>query len=164
MTTTQRAGQVIERAIAQHLSIATAESLTAGLIAAELATVPGASAVLRGGVVSYASEVKSALLGVDEELLATAGSVDPQVAEQMALGARRACGADLAVSATGVAGPEPHDGKGVGTVYIGWAYAGGSGAQAHHFVGGREAIRAQATQAALQQLIQLLEQAGGHAD
>ncbi|SIN01979.1 CinA domain-containing protein [Mycobacteroides abscessus subsp. abscessus] len=73
-------------------SVATAESLTAGLISASLAEVPGASAVLRGGVVSYAAEVKEALLGVDPELIASRGTVDPDVARAMAPGLRRGLG------------------------------------------------------------------------
>ncbi|MFJ2619124.1 CinA family protein [Glutamicibacter sp. NPDC087344] len=143
----------------QKLQIATAESLTAGLIAATLAEVPGASAVLRGGVVSYSSDVKISVLGVDASLLAVSGSVDPEVARQMAVGAQRACGADVAVSATGVAGPEAHDGKSVGTVFIGWAFNNESGSREHHFVGDRAQIREQSTQAAINQLASILGKA-----
>lgn len=154
-----QAPQVIAAAIAQGVQLATAESLTAGMIAARLAEVPGASAVLRGGVVSYSSEVKAALLGVDADLLERSGSVDPEVARQMAVGAQRACGAEAAVSSTGVAGPQAHDGKPVGTVYIGWAKGADSGAEAHHFVGDRARIREQSTQAALHQLAAILDKA-----
>ena len=152
-----QAPQVIAAAAATGLQLATAESLTAGLIAATLAEVPGASAVLRGGVVSYSSEVKAQLLGVDTALLAERGSVDAEVARQMALGAQRACGADAAVSATGVAGPAAHDGKSVGTVFIGWALGGESGAVEHHFVGDRAQIREQSTHAAIAQLALLVQ-------
>lgn len=114
--------RIIAEATQQSLTIATAESLTAGMIAATLADVPGASAVLRGGVVSYCNEVKQQLLGVSAQLLNTVGAVDPGVAAAMAEGALISCGADLAVSATGVAGPEAHQGKPVGTVYIGFAF------------------------------------------
>jgi nicotinamide-nucleotide amidase len=108
-------------AIGNKLTVATAESLTAGMVAATLANTPGASGMLQGGVVAYQNSVKAGVLGVPEELLAEVGSVDGQVAEAMADGARRACGADLGISTTGVAGPEPHDGKAVGTVFIGIA-------------------------------------------
>lgn len=99
-------------------SIGTAESLTAGLVVATLVDVPGASASVRGGVAAYATDVKAAVLGVDADLLARAGAVDEEVARQMARGARRVLGTDVAIATTGVAGPDPQDGKPVGTVYI----------------------------------------------
>ncbi|WP_200832027.1 CinA family protein [Glutamicibacter sp. JC586] len=154
-----QAPAVIAAASERGVQLATAESLTAGMIAARLAEVSGASAVLRGGVVSYSSDVKRELLNVDENLLQSNGSVDPEVARQMAVGALKACGADLAISATGVAGPEPHDGKSVGTVFIGWAYGAQSGSQEHHFVGDRSQIREQSTQAALGQIAAILNKA-----
>ena len=98
---------VVAAAKARGSTVATAESLTAGMIAATLAEVPGASAALAGGVISYSSAVKANVLGVEAKLLAERGSVDGEVARQMAQGARRVCGSDLAVSATGVAGPTP---------------------------------------------------------
>lgn len=100
------------------LSIATAESLTGGLVCAALTDVPGASAVVRGGVVSYATDLKASLLGVDREVLASGGAVQDRVARELALGAARVCGADLGVGTTGVAGPDPQDGKQVGTVFV----------------------------------------------
>ncbi|MDO4240510.1 CinA family protein [Micrococcus sp.] len=103
------------------VTLATAESLTAGLVAAALADVPGASAVLQGGVVAYQNTVKTDLLDVDPDLLASRGAVDPEVARQMAAGARRALGADVGASTTGVAGPESHQGRPVGTVMVGLA-------------------------------------------
>ena len=104
---------------AQGRTLATAESCTAGLVAARLAGVPGASDVLLGGIVAYANEVKQQLLGVPAALLAEHGAVSPEVARAMAEGARRATGADVAVSVTGVAGPgggTPE--KPVGLVYL----------------------------------------------
>jgi nicotinamide-nucleotide amidase len=83
--------------------------------------VPGASAVYRGGVVSYATDLKHTLLGVDGALLAEVGAVHPEVAAAMARGARERLGADLALSTTGVAGPDPQDGKAPGTVWVGLA-------------------------------------------
>ena len=112
---TVTAQQVVSAFIERGVTAATAESLTAGLVAATLADVPGASAMLQGGVVSYASEVKARLLDVSRKLLEDVGSVDAEVARQMAEGTRAACGADYGVSTTGVAGPDPHDGKPVGT-------------------------------------------------
>lgn len=112
---------VIAWGTAAGVTLATAESLTAGLVAAALADVPGASAVLQGGVVAYQNRVKEGLLGVAPDLLASRGAVDPKVARQMAAGARQALGADVGVSTTGVAGPEPHQGRPVGTVMVGLA-------------------------------------------
>jgi nicotinamide-nucleotide amidase len=99
-------------------TVAVAESLTAGQVSARLGDVPGVSAVLRGGVVAYATDVKASVLGVDAALLAEQGPVHPQVALQMADGVRRLLGADLGLATTGVAGPGPQDGHPAGTVYI----------------------------------------------
>lgn len=116
------------------LTIATAESLTGGLVCATLTEVPGASAVVRGGVVSYATDLKASVLGVDTQVLAEGGAVQARVARAMALGAARVCGADLGVGTTGVAGPDPQDGVPVGTVFVAVARAG----QGHHAVAVRE--------------------------
>ncbi|MGW3112443.1 CinA family protein [Streptomyces sp. NPDC001091] len=99
-------------------TLAVAESLTGGLVAAEITSVPGASQVFRGSVTAYATELKHRLLGVDAGLLARSGAVDPQVAGQMAAGVREALGADWGIATTGVAGPDPQDGQPVGTVYV----------------------------------------------
>ncbi|MFI9760358.1 CinA family protein [Streptomyces sp. NPDC051963] len=99
-------------------TLAVAESLTGGLVAAEITAVPGASKIFRGSVTAYATELKHELLGVDATLLAQRGAVDPQVAAQMATGVRKALGADWGLATTGVAGPEPQDGQPVGTVFI----------------------------------------------
>ncbi|MGW5662683.1 CinA family protein [Streptomyces sp. NPDC003758] len=99
-------------------TLAVAESLTGGLVAAELTAVPGASVVFRGSVTAYATDLKRDLLGVDGTLLDTRGAVDPQVAEQMAAGVRKALGADWGLATTGVAGPDPQDGQPVGTVFV----------------------------------------------
>jgi len=162
------ARRLVERGTALGLTVATAESLTAGLVAATIADVPGASAVLRGGVVSYAVDVKESVLGVDAARLAQFGPVDPVVAEQMALGAARVCGADLAVSTTGVAGPEPHGGRAVGTVYLGWSVMGSAAAGAPggapavghrrgQYDGDRDAVRWNAVRHALLALLERLE-------
>jgi nicotinamide-nucleotide amidase len=106
-------------------TLALAESCTGGLAAARLTAVPGVSAVFRGGVVTYSNEAKSALLGVPAGLIATHGAVSAEVAQAMAVGARERLGADLAVSVTGIAGPDGGTAeKPVGLVYLGLATAG----------------------------------------
>ncbi|MGH4034816.1 CinA family protein [Actinomycetota bacterium Odt1-20B] len=99
-------------------TLAVAESLTGGLVAAEVTEVPGASRVFRGSVTAYATELKRDVLGVDGALLAERGAVDAEVARQMAAGVRRALGADWGLATTGVAGPDPQDGQEVGTVFV----------------------------------------------
>ncbi|GAA2563511.1 CinA family protein [Streptomyces levis] len=99
-------------------TLAVAESLTGGLVAADITSVPGASKVFRGSVTAYATELKQQLLDVDATLLAAQGAVDPQVAAQMAVGVRKALGADWGIATTGVAGPDPQDGQAVGTVFV----------------------------------------------
>jgi nicotinamide-nucleotide amidase len=116
-------------------TVAVAESLTGGLVAAEITSVPGASKVFRGSVTAYATELKHELLGVNAALLATRGAVDPQVAAQMAAGARKALGADWGLATTGVAGPDPQDGQPVGTVFV--AVDGPSGADSGVAEGGK---------------------------
>ena len=99
-------------------TLAVAESLTGGLLAATLVDVPGASQVFRGGLVVYATDLKATLAGVPAELLDERGPVDPDVAVALADGARERCGADWGLATTGVAGPDPQDGMAVGTVYV----------------------------------------------
>jgi len=99
-------------------TVGTAESLTGGLVAAALTSVPGASAVFRGAIVAYAADLKSSLLGVPADLLDRVGTVDPEVALAMARGARERLAATVALATTGVAGPDPADGLPVGTVHI----------------------------------------------
>jgi nicotinamide-nucleotide amidase len=108
-----------EALLARGETVAAAESLTAGLFCATLAEVPGASATLRGGVVVYATELKTALAGVPGELLAAHGPVSPETAGALAEGVRERCGATWGIGLTGVAGPDPVDGHGPGRVYLG---------------------------------------------
>lgn len=107
-------------------TLAVAESLTGGLVAADITSVPGASRVFRGSVTSYATELKRDVLGVDGTLLAERGAVDPEVALQMAMGVRRVLGADWGIATTGVAGPDEQDGQPVGTVFVAVAGPGDS--------------------------------------
>ena len=105
------------------LTVGTAESCTGGLMAKLLTDLPGSSAVFRGGVVSYTNGVKAGLLGVPQDLLDRYGAVSPQMAEAMARGAKAALGCDIALSATGVAGPDADDrGNPIGLVYLGLAW------------------------------------------
>jgi nicotinamide-nucleotide amidase len=122
-------------------TVATAESLTAGMVAAELASVPGSSAVLRGGLIVYATELKTKLAGVDAGLLAEHGAVHPDVAAQLARGAGDRCAATWGLGLTGVAGPDPQDGVAPGTVYV--AVAGPPGVEVRRLslTGGRQAVR-----------------------
>jgi nicotinamide-nucleotide amidase len=154
------AEQAVTGAIRRGVTVATAESLTAGMVAAMLADTPGASAMLQGGVVSYQNSVKAEVLGVPAELLDAVGSVDGQVAAAMADGARRLCRADVGLSTTGVAGPEPHGDKAVGTVFIGVATATRSTSFAYTFEGNRPEIRGQACAAALERLLEVLSSYG----
>ncbi|MHA7181678.1 CinA family protein [Arthrobacter sp. MDB2-24] len=147
------ASEVVARATHLGVTVATAESLTAGLVASSIAGVPGASAVLLGGLVAYQLEVKQKLLGVDADLLATAGAVDPRVAAAMADGARAAFSADIGLATTGVAGPAPHGGKPVGTVFTAISSSAGTETFEHHFPGDRESIRAASCEAVLTELL-----------
>lgn len=153
----EQARIVVEKATAAGATVATAESLTGGLIAAMLTSVPGSSASVRGGIVSYVNEVKAELLGVSEDVLARQGAVDELAALQMARGALRELGSDVSVAVTGIAGPtgaEP--GKPVGTVWIGCATAKKTHAACHHFEGGREAVRLQTVLIALRTMEEAL--------
>jgi nicotinamide-nucleotide amidase len=109
-------------------SVATAESLTAGLLAATLAGVPGSSEVLRGGLVTYTERTKILLAGVAPQILDEVGPVAAPTARALAVGARQRCEATWGVGLTGVAGPEPHGGHAVGTVFMGLAGPGETGA------------------------------------
>jgi nicotinamide-nucleotide amidase len=138
-------------------TVAAAESLTGGLLCATLVDVPGASLVLRGGLVVYATDLKASLAGVPADLLERQGPVDPDVALALARGARERCGADWGLAATGVAGPDPQDGVEVGTVFVAVADAADARVRRLRLDGDREAIRAGAVAAALDLLRQRLE-------
>jgi nicotinamide-nucleotide amidase len=138
--------RVVRTLIDRRLTIAVAESLTGGMLTAELTDVPGASAVVLGGAVVYATELKHTLLGVDAALLAAEGPVHPEVARQLAAGVRERLAvdgrpADLGVATTGVAGPDPQGGQPVGTVYLGIATAAGARSITLSLSGDREEIR-----------------------
>lgn len=109
---------IIDQLAGQGKTLAVAESLTGGLLAASFVDVSGASLVFRGGIVTYATDTKSDVLGVDPNLLRERGPVDPEVAAQMAARAALVFGADVAAATTGVAGPEPQHGVAIGTVFV----------------------------------------------
>ena len=137
-------------------TIVTAESITGGGIGSALTAVPGSSAVYKGGVISYTNEVKHNLLGVDYALLNTFGAVSAPVAEAMALGARKALEADVAVSVTGLAGPGGDEfGNPVGTVFIGFSNEKITSVKECHFTGSREEIREKTIQAALELVLEM---------
>lgn len=112
------AGQVIELLRAAGQTVAVAESLTGGLVAAALTMIPGASLAVRGGVVAYATDLKAVLLSVPWGMLDEHGAVYSGVASAMAVGVRERLGATFGVATTGVAGPDPQDGQPAGTVHI----------------------------------------------
>lgn len=152
------AALVVATLIAGDQKLATAESLTGGLIGAAITAVPGASATYLGGAIAYATSMKHHLAGVPEALLLAAGPVSQQTAIALAIGIRAATGADWAVSATGVAGPDPQDGHQPGEVWLGLA---GPDAQPsavrYDFTGDRRTIREAAVVAALELLAAALE-------
>ncbi|MFC0598900.1 CinA family protein [Streptomyces palmae] len=144
------ADEALELLARRGQTLAVAESLTGGLVAAELTAVPGASRSFRGSVTAYATELKRELLGVDGPLLERRGAVDAEVARQMARGVRRLLGADWGVATTGVAGPAEQDGKPVGTVFVAVRGPGGAGSVAElRLDGDRVGIRADSVRAAL---------------
>jgi nicotinamide-nucleotide amidase len=131
------------------LTLATAESLTGGLLGGRITGIPGASDYYLGGVVAYATDAKAARLGVDPDLLAADGPVSEPVAAAMAEGARKAFGADLGLAATGVAGPTEQSGRRVGTLCLGVADAVGTATRTLTAPGDRTQIRLWTTTVAL---------------
>ena len=152
--------KVIEKLREYQLKITTAESCTGGLIAATLVNVAGASYVLEEGYITYSNEAKIKLLGVREESLKEYGAVSRQVAEQMAEGAAGLAGADAALAATGIAGPDGGTReKPVGLVYIGCYLQGKTVVSENHFTGSRTEVRKQTVEAALKLLLEQLDEA-----
>lgn len=142
----------------KHLTITTAESLTGGWIAETITAVPGSSQVFPGGVVSYCDRIKHQVLGVPQTLLETYGAVSEPVAKAMARGAADLMNTDLAISATGLAGPEGDGSKNpVGTVYLGLYAQGTVRCERHVFSGDREAVRSQSVRRAIEMVLELLE-------
>jgi len=159
--TSSQAAAALDALHLRGWTLGVAESLTGGAVSAELVSVPGASAVLWGGVVAYATPVKESLLGVEADLLARTGPVHPDVALQMADGVRRVVAvdgrpADVGISTTGIAGPDSPDGQPVGTVHVGIVTPDVSVAVELHLDGDRAEIRAASVEAVLSALLEVL--------
>lgn len=123
MSVSELASGLVARLAERGLTVATCESLTGGAVAAAITDIPGASAIFRGGLVTYASDLKSSLAGVDATWIAEHGVINERTAIEMAVGTRALLGTDIAVSCTGVAGPDPQDGVAPGRVWIAVATA-----------------------------------------
>jgi PncC family amidohydrolase len=146
------------------VTVATAESLTGGNVSARITAISGSSAYFLGGIVAYSNEAKASLLGVSQETLSTRGAVSAECAREMAGGARRAFGADVAVATTGIAGPGgATERKPVGLVYIALAGPDGLSTEEFHFPGGRAMVTDASTEAALLMLLRGLERQLGKA-
>jgi PncC family amidohydrolase len=146
------------------VTVAAAESLTGGNVSARITSLSGSSAYFLGGIVAYSNAAKAALLGVSEETLATRGAVSAECAREMAEGARRAFGADVAVATTGIAGPGGStERKPVGLVYIALASSDGVTTEEFRFPGGRAVVTDASTEAALLMLLRGLERLLGKA-
>ncbi len=151
MTALDRWAATQARLAADGRTVGAAESLTGGLLSAALTALPGSSAVFRGGLVVYATDLKRQLARVPADLLDRVGAVHADVALELARGARLVFGVSIGIGLTGVAGPDEQDGQPVGTVFL--AVVGVEETVAErHFAGGREEIRAQSVDAALELL------------
>ena len=151
------AASVLEQLQRRGATLATAESLTGGRVAAALTAVPGSSAVFLGGVVAYSAEVKMSVLGVPPSVIEEHGVVSAECARAMAAGVRALTGATYAVSTTGVAGPGEQDGVRAGTVYVGLAGPGSPTAVSLELAGKRSAVQDVATSEALSALAAILD-------
>ena len=150
------AERLVQRLRERSWSIATGESLTAGLVSSTIASVPGCSAVFRGAVVAYAPEVKTEVLNVPVELLRQ-GIVTEEVARALAQGARSRLGATVGIGTTGAAGPEGHDGMPVGTACIAVCSPWGERVRTVRVTGDRSQVRHAVTQAAMEAALEILE-------
>ncbi|MFD3541959.1 CinA family protein [Streptomyces sp. NPDC058662] len=146
------ATEVLRLLAGRGQTLAVAESLTGGMVAAELTAVPGASRSFHGSVTAYATGLKHRVLGVDAALLAAEGAVNARVAEEMAAGVRRVMDTSWGIATTGVAGPDPQDGQPVGTVYIAVDGPGGRKTARLRLNGSRTEIRRESARAVLELL------------
>jgi nicotinamide-nucleotide amidase len=155
------AARLIERLAELGWTVGVAESLTGGLVVSSLVSVPGASRVLRGGIVAYDTAIKKSLLGVDAALLEAHGAVHPRVARQMARGIRNALvvdgrATDVGIATTGIAGPDSPDGQPVGTVHIAVSTPLGTRVDSLVLPGDREGIRQEAARIAVRRTLAAL--------
>jgi nicotinamide-nucleotide amidase len=154
------AAEILRLLTASGRTLAAAESLTGGLVAAALTDVPGSSSAFRGGVVAYATELKAQLLGVDSHMLASHGPVYAPVAVAMAEGVRERLDATVGVATTGVAGPDPADGFPPGTVHIAVSLADDTVVRTMALTGTRDEVRRLAVERALGLLLGRLREEG----
>ena len=152
----QLAERLVQRLRERSWSIATGESLTAGLVSSTIASVPGCSAVFRGAVVAYAPEIKTEVLNVPVELLRK-GIVTEEVALALAQGARSRLGATVGIGTTGAAGPDDHDGMPAGTACIAVCSPSGERVRTVHITGDRSQVRHAVTQAAVEAALEILD-------
>lgn len=158
------AQSIVTEATAAGLTCGCAESCTGGLVSGAITAIPGSSAVLLGGIVSYALEVKHHVLGVEQSILddPALGAVSAECAAQMCAGAARVLGCDIAVSVTGIAGPGGEEpGKPVGTVWFGLWAGGRAKTLCHVFAGSREEVRLQAVEEALRLIREAIVELAG---
>ena len=153
MDTGVAAATVVHELVERRQTLSVAESLTGGLLAATIVEIPGVSSVFRGGLVVYATDLKHTLAGVPQRLLDERGPVDPDVARALAQGVRQRCGTDWGLATTGVAGPEPQDGKPVGMVFVAAAGPDGTTVRELSLPGSRAEIRTATVTSVLSLLI-----------
>lgn len=149
--------RAVELLVTRGLTLATVESLTGGGLGAGVTSVPGSSATYRGGAITYATDTKVSVTGVPQEVLDEHGVVSQECATAMASGGQRIFGADVGLSTTGVAGPDPLDGHPAGTVWVGIAVGDDVRAVYLSLEGDRESVRAQTMDAAVSELIATLD-------
>lgn len=149
---------VVQAFRARGRTLATAESLTGGLLGATITAVPGASTVYRGGLITYATDLKGTLGGVPHDVLARDGAVSEATVRALARTTASSCRADIGIALSGVAGPDPQEGHSAGTVWLGWSTSGGQDAEllALDASRGRDGVRDQAVEAALRCLVRLV--------
>ena len=158
---TDQASAVLAQLQARQETLATAESLSGGMLGAAITAVSGASQSYRGGVIPYATELKATLAGVSKSTLAQAGPVDARTAAEMATGVRERLGADWGLALTGVAGPEPQDGHPVGQVFVGIAGPNGTTTVELRLAGDRSTVRHRCVAEALSALSTALDRPPG---
>lgn len=158
--TARSAERAVELLRDREATVSTAESLTAGLLCAALVDVPGASDVVRGGMIAYAADLKASLLGVPDDLLARAGTIHTDTALAMARGVRARLDSDYGLATTGVAGPDTVEGQPVGLVFVAIASPTGADVRRLQLPGDRSAVRRGAVAGALSLLCEVLELSG----
>jgi nicotinamide-nucleotide amidase len=152
------AAEIIEVLTGRGQTVAVAESVTGGLVAATLTSIPGSSLAFRGGIVAYATNLKAKLLGVREDLLAEHGPVHPEVAAEMAIGVRNRLDATFGLATTGVAGPGPADGKPAGTVFVAVAGPRQAAVSGLEMAGDRQEVRAASVLRIMSMLVSTLQE------